>query len=56
MKVLDSVITFLWPIEKCTKKLILHVLTFSLPIGEKNMMTGQNIEVADAEGSHPKSV
>ena len=39
-----------------TTKSILHVVTFSLPIGEKNVMTGQNIEVAKAKGSHPKSV
>ena len=38
-----------------TIKLAHHVVTFSLPIGEKNVMTGQNIEVADAKGSHPLS-
>ena len=38
-----------------TIKLAHHVVTFSLPIGEKNVMTGQNIEVADAKGSHALS-
>ena len=38
-----------------TTKLTLHVVTFLLPIGEKNVMKSQNIEVADAKGSHPKN-
>ena len=31
------------------------IVTFSSPIGEKNVTTSQNIEVADAKGSHPQT-
>ena len=34
-------------------KLAHHVVTFSSRIGEKNVMTSLNIEVADAKGSDP---
>ena len=33
--------------------ILMDVVTFSLPKGEKNVMTSQSIEVADAKGSHP---
>ena len=39
-----------------TTKLAHHVITFSLSKGEKNMMTSQSIEVADAKGSHPMKI
>ena len=31
------------------------VITFSLPVEEKNIMTGQNVEVAEANGTLQKS-
>ena len=34
-------------------KLTYRVFTFSVPKGEKNVTASQNIEVADAKGSHP---
>ena len=34
-----------------TTKLAHHLVTFSSPIGKKNVTTSQNIEVADAKGS-----
>ena len=37
-----------------TTKLAHPVVTFSSPIREKNVMTSQNIEVADAKGSHSR--
>ena len=33
-----------------------HVVTFLLALGEKNVITSQNVEVADAKESHPKNV
>ena len=39
-----------------TTKLILHVVTFLLPIGEKNVMAGKNIAMADAKGSYLRSI
>ena len=35
-----------------TTKLVHPVVTFSSPVGEKNVMTSQNIAVADAKGRH----
>ena len=57
MKSFDFVATFLaYSLEKCDNKVstsCCHI--FVTYTGEKNVMTSQNIEVADIKGSHPSS-
>ena len=49
----DFVVTFLY-LENMTTLLTYHLLShFLLPVGEKNMTTSHNIEVADAKGILP---
>ena len=54
MKVVTFFVTFLWSTgqENVTTKLTQHLLWhFHCLKGEKNVTTGQNVEVADAKGS-----